>query len=80
VMFPTQKTSQWKSWAEKASTNGLIDAREARAMFNPYRAAMWFKDQRGVGWTIERCHRELAKHLPARSRDKEHMLIGYLDD
>ncbi len=72
-MFPAP--GKWKKWAERAAGNGLAAARDARAMFNPYRAAMWFLKQGPEGWDMARCHRVLANNLPARSKDKAHLLI-----
>jgi len=39
-MFPA--SGKWKSWAEKAASNGLKIARTERARFNPYKAGVWF--------------------------------------
>lgn len=76
-MFPAD--SKWKSWADKAASNGLIDARTARARFNPYKAGKWFVSRGAVGWDDARLNRTLAKNLPARSRDEAHLLTGGID-
>lgn len=75
-MFPA--SDKWKSWAEKAKSNGLITAREKRR-FNPYKAAVWFVSRGMTGWDIARCYRVLANNLPARSLDKRHLLT-YTED
>ncbi|NBQ68738.1 MAG: hypothetical protein EBU46_07870 [Nitrosomonadaceae bacterium] len=71
-MFPAD--GEWKSWAERASRNGLKAAREGRAKFNPYKAALWFINKGITGWDLARCFRVLANNLPARSRDEAHLL------
>lgn len=76
-MFPA--VGKWKSWADKAKANGLIDAREGRGLFNPYNAAMWFLKKGVSGWDLARCNRVLANNLPARSRGDEHLLTGGID-
>lgn len=76
-MFPTN--GKWKSWAEKAATNGLINARTKRAMFNPYKAAVWFISKGVKDWDLARCNRVLANNLPARSVDSKYMLTGDID-
>ena len=76
-MFPA--FGKWKDWAERAARNGLIGAREKRAMFNPYRAAKWFHIRGNDGWDISRCNRALANNLPPRSLDQRHLLTGELD-
>lgn len=73
-MFPAD--GKWKSWAEKAKANGLIIARVKTAMFNPYKAGMWFVSKGAEGWDIARLCRTLANNLPARSRDDAHLLTG----
>ena len=84
-MFPTKKgdvvasNSQWKNWAERASTNGLVDSRQGRAKFNSYQAAIWFLSKKIEGWDLARCHRVLANNLPARSIDQKHLLVGDQD-
>jgi len=76
-MFPTE--GKWTGWAERAARNGLKEARRGRGLFNPYIAAMWFLKQGEPRWDLARCHRVLAKNLPARSRGEEHKLTGLLD-
>lgn len=77
TMFPA--AGQWKLWAEKASANGLKNARVKRAAFNPYKAAMWFLSRGEAGWDLARCRRTLVKNLPARSCDEAHRLTGLID-
>lgn len=76
-MFPAD--NKWKSWADKAASNGLIDARTVRAKFNPYKAGKWFVSRGAVGWDDARLNRTLANNLPARSRDDAQLLVGYAD-
>lgn len=73
-MFPAN--GKWKSWAERAKRNGLIDARVKTAMFNPYRAGMWFVYKGAKEYDIARLYRTLANNLPARSLDDKHLLTG----
>lgn len=75
--FPAN--GKWKAWAEKAKSNGLIDARLGRAMFNPYIAGKWFVKKGANGWDDARLMRVLANNLPARSRDEKYQLTGELD-
>ena len=76
-MFPAG--GKWAEWTERAGRNGLKDAREGRAVFNPYRAALWFLQRGEQGWDLARCHHVLAKNLPARSRGEDYKLTGLLD-
>lgn len=76
-MFPAG--GQWKGWAEKASSNGLVEARPERAKFNPYKAGVWFVNKGVDGWDLNRCHRVLANNLPARSMDDRHQLTGDIE-
>jgi hypothetical protein len=76
-MFPA--SGKWKNWVERAKSNKLIDARVKRGYFNPYRAALWFLQKGIEDWDLARCHRVLAKNLPARSRDNAHLLTGELE-
>lgn len=75
-MFPSN--GNWKKWAERADRNGLKDAaKDGRAMFNPYRAAIWWLAAQGPkDWKSERCFRVLANNLPKRSIDSKHRLTG----
>ena len=75
-MFPAN--GKWKGWADKAKANALIDARGGRAMFNPYKAGMWFLNQGVEGWDLARINRVLVKNLPARSKDESYKLTGEL--
>lgn len=70
---------KWRGWAEKAKANGLINAREKRAKFNPYKAGAWFVSGHSNGWDNARLYRTLKTNLPARSHDKAHLLTGVLD-
>ncbi len=76
-MFPAE--GQWKGWAERASRNGLVSARDGRAKFNPYKAAMWFLNQGIGGWNLARCHRTLANNLPVCSKDYKCLLTDDID-
>lgn len=76
-MFPAD--GRWESWAERARSNGLRDARTGRKQFNPYRAAVWFFNRGRPGWDWARCLRILANNLPAKSRDHKHLLTGRID-
>lgn len=77
-MFPAD--GKWKRWTDRAARNGLIHAREGTAMYNPYKAGMWFVANGQKGLTIGHCRRMLANnHLPDRSLDKKYLLIGELD-
>lgn len=76
-MFPAN--GQWAKWAEKASSNGLINSRAGRAMFNPYKAGNWFLSKGITGWDIARLNRTLANNLPTRSKDNAHLLTGSID-
>lgn len=81
-MFPTNKlysAVEWKAWAERASRNGLKDARQERRKFNPYKAGKWFVRKGAEGWDDARLHRTLKNNLPARSNDDVHLLIGELN-
>jgi len=74
-MFPAD--GKWKSWAERAASNGLKDAaKDGRAKFNPYKAAIWFADKGMVGWDLAKCYRVLKNNLPARSLDNADLLTG----
>ena len=79
-MFPTQgkdEHGKWRGWADRAARNGLkTAARDGRATFNPYRAAIWWLKNGPEGWDLARCHRALANNLPARSMDFKHLLTG----
>jgi hypothetical protein len=70
---------QWKKWADKASANRLKDARQGRAMFNPYKAGKWFVRKGAEGWDDARLYRTLKNNLPARSRDDAYLITGELD-
>lgn len=75
--FPAE--GNWKKWVERAKRNGLSIARDGRAKFNPYQAGLWFI-RRGVqGWDDARLYRVLSNILPARSKDKKHLLTGDTD-
>lgn len=76
-MFPAN--GKWSGWAEKAKSNNLINARVSRAMFNPYKAAMWFCNKGIDGYDLARCYRILANNLPARSKGSEQLLTGKLN-
>lgn len=76
-MFPAG--GKWKSWADKAKANGLIIARVKTAMFNPYKAGVWFIRKGAEGWDDARLNRTLLNNLPARSRDESHLLTGGID-
>jgi hypothetical protein len=81
-MFPTDilySAKQWKIWTERAGRNGLKEARQGRAMFNPYKAGKWFVHNGAEGWDDARLNKVLAKNLPVRSRDKEYLVTGELD-
>lgn len=73
-MFPA--TGNWKSWSERAKSNGLAAAKVKRAMFNPYNAGIWFIQKGVAGWDLARCHRVLAHNLPARSKGKDNLLVN----
>lgn len=73
-MFPCD--GKWKGWAERAARNKLKDAREGRAKFNPYKAAIWLTNKGVIGFDLARCYRTLANNLPARSKDKADLLTG----
>ena len=76
-MFPAG--GMWKSWAEKAASNGLKKARQKRGMFNPYKAGVWFIRKGAQGWDDARLNRTLANNLPARSHDDAHLLTGGIE-
>jgi len=83
-MFPTDKdesiaTKKWKNWQNNAKENDLIEARQGRGIFNPYKAGIWFLKKKIQGWDTARLHRTLAKNLPVRSRDEKHLLTGELN-
>ena len=71
--------AQWRKWQDKAKANGLSDAREGTAMFNPYKAGVWFVSKGAEGWDTARLYRTLANNLPARSHDNAHLLTGGID-
>jgi len=78
ALFPDG--GKWAKYAERAPRNGLIEAREGRGTFNPYRAARWWLERQApAGWKWERCARVLANNLPHRSRDCGHLLTGNFD-
>lgn len=78
ALFP--EGGKWKKYAERAARNGLMQAREERGKFNPYKAGRWWMDtQAPPGWKWERCARVLANNLPHRSRDSRHLLTGDYD-
>lgn len=76
-MFPAK--GKWKGWADHAWENGLAAARTSRAMFNPYKACIWFLGKGIEGWDLAHALRRLANNLPLRSRDKKYLLTGELD-
>lgn len=76
-MFPAG--DKWKCWAERAALNGLKDAREGRARFNPYKAGVWFLTKGITGWDTARLNRTLANNLPTRSRADAHLLTSGID-
>lgn len=80
AMFPDRDAgnkNRWPSYVERANRNGLKDAaKEGPAIFNPYRAAVWWLTTGPKDWKLERCLRVLANNLPARSIDSKHMLTG----
>ena len=71
--FPCGK---WNAWADKAKSNGLANSRVGRAIFNPYKAAIWFLSKGENGWDLAKCLRVLSSRLPARSMDKKYLLTG----
>lgn len=73
-MFPAGE--KWARWAERASGNGLKAARVERALFNPYRAGLWFLTRGLPGWDNAHLFRVLANNLPARSQDKRELLLA----
>lgn len=76
-MFPSNK--KWGKWAERSARNGLKNARQGRALFNPYRAALWFLLKKEPNWDLARCLRTLASNLPARSHHEAHILTSQID-
>lgn len=76
-MFPAD--GKWEDWKERADRNGLIDARQERARFNPYKAGLWFVRKGAEGWDDSRLYRTLASNLPARSFDNKHLLTGSVE-
>ena len=81
VMFPAG--GKWKDWTDRASRNGLCEARVGKAKYNPFKAAMWMLSKQSQhGWDMSRCLRTLADNLPprARSTDARYKLTGALDD
>lgn len=83
TMFPDKDKagrSKWEGWVERADRNGLkAAAKEGRALFNPFRAAIWWLGRGPEGWTLARCYRVLANNLPPRSTDSKHLLTGNYD-
>ncbi len=75
-MFPDD--GKWTGYAERAKRNGLKEAAKVGpALFNPYRAALWWIDEKAPDkWDLARCRRALANNLPARSLDFKHFLAG----
>ena len=56
-MFPSK--GKWKEWTKRARRNGLVAARQGRALFNPYLAAEWWITQQNpIGWHSEKCLKE----------------------
>lgn len=80
AMFPNRdagNASRWPRHVERAGRNGLKDAaKEGRAVFNPYRAAVWWLATGPKDWKWERCLHVLANNLPARSIDSKRLLTG----
>lgn len=75
AMFPDG--GKWKTHSERALRNGLKEAaKQGRASYNPYLAAIWWLNTGPQGWKWERCLRVLANNLPARSIDSRHLLTG----
>lgn len=74
-----EAAGKWKGWADKAKANGLIAARQGSALFNPYKAGVWFVLKGAEGWDLARLHRTLTNNLPARSLDKKHLLTGDIE-
>jgi len=71
--------AQWKKWQDKAKANGLSDARQGTALFNPYKAGVWLVRKGTQGWDDAHLFRTLVKNLPARSLDDKHLLTGGID-
>lgn len=71
--------AQWKKWQDKAKANGLSDARQGTALFNPYKAGVWLVRKGVQNWDDAHLYRTLAKNLPARSLDDKHLLTGGID-
>lgn len=71
--------AQWKKWQDKAKANGLSDARQGTALFNPYKAGVWLVRKGAQGWDYAHLYRTLVKNLPARSLDDAHLLTGGID-
>lgn len=77
-MFSTTN-SKWRGWTDKAKANGLINARQGRAVFNPYKAGIWFVEKGAGGWDMARLYRTLGNNLPARSLDDKHLFTWGAD-
>ncbi len=83
-MFPPERddsknTKKWENWQNNAKENGLIEARQGRGKFNPYKAGRWFLNKNIQGWDNDRLMKKLANNLPPRSLDEKHLLTGEFD-
>jgi hypothetical protein len=76
----TDSLGKWKKLASKASSNGLIHAREAitggkaESTFNPVRVANWLISKHGS--SPEQLERKLKSNLPDRSKDQKEDIFG----
>lgn len=74
AMFPSK--GKWKEWTKRAERNGLVVARQGRALFNPYLAAEWWITQQNpIGWHSEKCLKVLARNYPTQTQDYHHLLF-----
>jgi len=87
TMFPThndplKSAKDWQKFSMRKKRNGLKVAQVSNkdGMFNPYKAARWWIDERNpIGWDWPKCMRKLANSLPSRSKDEKHLLTGTFD-
>lgn len=73
-MFPAD--GKWRKWTTRAARNGLKEARQAHASFNPYLAAKWWiAKQKPKGWDNEKCLKILARNYPNQTQDYHGLLF-----
>lgn len=77
LQFNLVTESDWTKYFNRAARNGLKDIREKGGRYNPAKIGEWLV-KNGL-YTQEQVDRKLANGLPARSKDKKHLITGDFD-